>query len=239
MKRAKAVIEMKSTPITSMQQFDAHRLIPSSYSGNENDVLSRIADDGNHLSGILALERVTNNSLAAENNVPSGIDVRELVFDIPFHQVINETFLNANPQGSRFNGATRGAWYAGFCLETSQAEVAWRKTVELAEIDYFHESTTYHDYIADFSGQYHDIRKGKHFKKYLTPDSYVESQLLAYTLLAEGSSGIVHPSVRHRGGTCISCFRPALVFNVRKSACYRFTWASADKEPHIELEAQQ
>jgi RES domain len=31
-----------------------------------------------------------------------------------------------------------------------------------------------------------------------------------------GSAGVVYPSVRQSGGTCIVCFRPALVNNVRK-----------------------
>ena len=50
------------------------------------------------------------------------------------------------------------------------------------------------------------------------------SQLLAERLLREGALGVVYPSVRHDGGTCVACFRPALVMNVRKGRTYRFTW---------------
>jgi hypothetical protein len=32
------------------------------------------------------------------------------------------------------------------------------------------------------------------------------------------TAGIVYPSARHKGGTCIACFRPALVTHVRKGA---------------------
>jgi hypothetical protein len=39
-----------------------------------------------------------------------------------------------------------------------------------------------------------------------------------------GSLGVVYPSVRHQGGTCLACFRPALVTNVRRGKAYRFTW---------------
>jgi hypothetical protein len=39
-----------------------------------------------------------------------------------------------------------------------------------------------------------------------------------------GALGVVYPSVRRRGGTCLACFRPALVANVRKGATYRFVW---------------
>ena len=41
--------------------------------------------------------------------------------------------------------------------------------------------------------------------------------------------GIVYPSVRRPKGTCLACFRPALVMNVRKDKTYRFTWNKAGK----------
>jgi hypothetical protein len=47
---------------------------------------------------------------------------------------------------------------------------------------------------------------------------------LAENLLAAGSLGIVYPSVREPGGTCLACFRPALVMNVAKGASYRLRW---------------
>ena len=56
------------------------------------------------------------------------------------------------------------------------------------------------------------------------PDSYVASQALAQQMLEAGSLGVIYPSVRHRGGTCIACFRPAVVMNVRKDKTFRFVW---------------
>jgi hypothetical protein len=41
--------------------------------------------------------------------------------------------------------------------------------------------------------------------------------------------GIVYPSVRRAKGTCLACFRPALVMNVRKDQTYRFSWNKAGK----------
>ena len=114
-------------------------------------------------------------------------------------------------------------------------KVAWHKSVELAEIDWMEESVTYDDYLADFGGEYHDIRGDATYEKCLDPDSYVESQMLAEALLGERASGIIYPSVRHNDGVCLACFRPALVSNVRKSARYRFTWTGSP-EPEIEFE---
>jgi RES domain len=67
----------------------------------------------------------------------------------------------------------------------------------------------------------------------LDPDSYVQSQALAERLLGAGSLGIVYPSVRRPRGTCLACFRPALVVNVRKGTTYRFRW-SGDRIPTID-----
>jgi hypothetical protein len=43
----------------------------------------------------------------------------------------------------------------------------------------------------------------------------------------------VYPSVRRANGTCLACFRPALVTNVRRDATYRFTWSGAGADPEI------
>lgn len=210
-------------------------MIPSKYSENGDSVLVRIADDDDHLQSIFDLDHATNDRLLAENDLLPGIGVDELVFSVPSYRIINAAFTHAHPLGSRFNGPDRGAWYAGFELETSQAEVAWHKSLELAEIDWLNESVTYDDYLADFGGEYHDIRGDDNFSDCLSADSYVASQGLADRLLAENSPGVIYPSVRHAGGDCLACFRPALVGNVRKSARYRFTW-TGKPEPEIKLE---
>jgi len=71
------------------------------------------------------------------------------------------------------------------------------------------------------------------FEKCLDRDSYKESQRLASELLEEGSPGIVYPSVRHQGGTCIACFRPALVNNVRKGSSISITFENAFAVPEF------
>ena len=190
-------------------------------------MLARIADDDAHLSALVELDRATDESATAEDDRLAGIGIDELVFGVPDARIVNAAFTHAHPLGSRFNGPDRGAWYAGFELATAQAEIAWRKTVELLEVGWLDESVTYDDYLADFGGAFHDIRADAAFGKCLDPASYVDSQSLAETLLGQRSSGIVYPSVRRAGGTCLVCFRPALVGNVRRSARYRVTWAGS------------
>jgi RES domain-containing protein len=218
-----------------VRHHDTHRLIPSKYSDGGASVLARIADDGADLADIFDLDNATNDRLMAENNLLPGIGIHELVFGIPHFRIVNAAFCHAHPLGSRFNGPDRGAWYAAFGLKTAQAEVAFHKSVELAEIDWREqESVTYDDYLADFSAELHDLRAAAQFAACLAPDSYVASQQLTQQLLDAGSLGVVYPSVRRDRGTCVACFRPALVMNVRKARTYRYVW-NGRAEPKISV----
>lgn len=214
----------QSPPLTLVRQFDTHRLVPSRHVPRGDSVLTLIADDDAHLQALFELDAATNDRLIAEGGGALAIGPEELVAGVPHANVVNAAFCHPHPLGARFNGPDRGAWYAAFALETSQAEVAFHKAVQLAEIGRFDDAVTYDDYQADFSAVFHDLRGRRGFREALDPASYVASQALAESLLAAGSLGVVYPSVRHEGGTCVACFRPALVGNVRRGRTYRFTW---------------
>ena len=216
-------------PVHSVRQYDTHRLIPSKYNPDFESVLARIADNDQHLRDLFDLDQATNERLWGENGLLPGIGSHELVFGVPNYRIVNAAFTHAHPLGSRFNGPDRGAWYAAFAVETSQAEVAFHKSTEYAEIGRFEDSVTYDDYLADFSGDFHDLRQSSKFTRILDPNSYVDSQALAQRLLEDASLGVVYRSVRHARGTCIACFRPALVGNVRKDRRYRFTWKGSPR----------
>jgi RES domain len=95
------------------------------------------------------------------------------------------------------------------------------------------EAFLYSDFLADSRAEFHDIRDSTRFTKCLDPNSYTTSQKLAHELLDVGSAGVVYPSVRHSGGTCISCFRPALVNNVHKGGQISVEFENAFASPVI------
>ena len=226
---------MPRPPVRLVRQLDTHRLIPSQHLPHGDSVLVGIADDDAHLQAIFELDAATNDRMLAEHQRLPGIGVEELVFGVPYATVINASFCHANPLGARFSGPDRGAWYAAFEIATSQAEVGFHKAVQLAEIGRFEETVTYDDYLADFSASFHDLRRATGFRGCMDPDSYVAAQALAEDLLGAGSLGVVYPSVRHPGGTCVACFRPAVVGNVRREKTYRFTW-DGGQEPLVTVE---
>jgi RES domain-containing protein len=210
-------------PTSLVRQYDTHRLIPAKYSEREESVLARLADSDRDLQNIFDLDGATNDRLLAEHAPLPGISIHELVFGVPYYRIVNAAFCHAHPLGSRFNAPDRGAWYAAFELDTAQAEVAYHKWRELLEVNWLEEEVTYDEYLADFSAEFHDIRGGG-FLICLDPESYVASQELAEQLLEAGSLGVVYPSVRKPDGTCLACFRPALVTNVRQGRAYLFRW---------------
>jgi hypothetical protein len=115
---------------------------------------------------------------------------------VAYAHIVNAAFTHAQPTGSRFNSADRGAWYAAFELGTAQAEIAFHKAQELLEIGWREpEIFVFRDYLADFRADFHDIRDDGHYAACLDPNSYANSQKLASELVASGSAGTVYPSV--------------------------------------------
>jgi hypothetical protein len=201
--------------ISTVRRDGTHRLIPSRH--GDRSVLERLIDRADLLPDLFELEGATNDRLLGEAGVLPGISVHELLYGIPYAHIVNAAFCHAHPLGSRFNGPGRGAWYAAFELDTARAEVTFHKREELREIGWTDPETfTYDDYLADFRADFHDIRGDVSYAACIDPKSHAASQRLAASLLAAGSSGVIYASPRRARGTCLACFRPALVTNVRK-----------------------
>jgi RES domain-containing protein len=221
--------------IPSLQEFNRegmHRLIPSEYSGGET-VLKEISNDAAMLADILLLDGATDDGIKGEQRGLSGISNVELVYGIPNAQIIRAAFLHTNQFGSRFNDATRGAWYAAYRLETSLAEATYHKARNLAEMVVpelpqqrpGEQLSEYDDWLADFHLTFHVLDPAEEYSEYLLPEPvpfcYAASQQLARQLIDRQSNGILYPSVRHKGGSCLVCFRPPLVYNPRLDARYQ------------------
>ena len=219
-------------PTRYIDQRDTHRLIPAQYADGGISVLARLTDDDETLDGIFELDNATNDRLLAESRLDPGIDERELVFGIPSYRIINAAFCHPSPEGSRFASSDRSAWYASFELETSQAEVAYHRQLWLQETKWEQEERSdYLDYLADFRAEFHDLRETPDHADCLSPTSYAASQTLGAQLLELGSAGIVYPCVRRRAGTCLACFRPVLVTNVRKGYIYTIIFSDYRSSP--------
>ena len=221
---------MKSSKQIKVERDRTHRLIPYRYSDRGRPILNLLAqDDDDLLSDLTELEGATNDRLLGESGRLPGVSAIELVSGFRLAHIVNASFTRAHPFGGRFNSAERGAWYAAFEMQTAQTEVAFHRATELKEVGWKAEEVSpYIDYLADFRHEFHDIRGDPDFADCLDPNSYTAPQALGLKLLTSGSAGIVYPSVRHRNGVCIVCFRPPLVLNVREGPMVTFTFVDAE-----------
>ncbi|MBB5058906.1 RES domain-containing protein [Granulicella aggregans] len=225
-------IAVASPPLQPFRKRGVHRLIPSKFSEG-GTVLADVADDESMLADMMLLDGATNDRIQGEHHGLSGITPFELVYGIPNAHIVRAAYLHPNPFGSRFNDASRGAWYAAIKLETSLAEVIWHRGEHLGEIVVpelpderpDHELSEYDDWQADFNTAFHSLEPLEAYEDCLqhgpVPQCYVIPQALARKLLSDRSNGIIYPSVRHAGGTCVVCFRPALVYNPRRTGRYQ------------------
>ena len=218
---------MALPPTVDLAQRDTVRLIST---GRLKDpVLLPLAANHGVLEDLAELESVTNGRLQAQEVGLRDLHPRELVFGRAGHTFINAAFTHTRPGGNRFNGEGRGAWYCGFSAETALGEVSYHLTRELAAIGRFENVTDYAELIADFFARFHDLRRLDHADELaLQVDpaiGYPAGQALAARLRQEAdSNGIVYPSVRHAGGTCLAAFRPDLVQNLRQGGIWRIEW---------------
>jgi RES domain-containing protein len=215
-----------------------HRLIPAKYTAGES-VLEDLALPAHTLADLSELDAATNERKIAERGGNVAIGPGELLYGVPEAHIVNAAFAHPGPAGGRFNDSHRGAWYAGTALETSVREVAYHKQRFLRDARIGERLTfEYQDFLADFAGRYHFLDR-RELRSCLraepVPECYRAGQVLAASLLHAGSEGIVYPSVRHRGGTCVACFRPALVFHPRRGRAYRLSAQSDD--PRVSWEA--
>lgn len=212
-------------------QRGTHRLIPTAYA--TESVLESLHLPAEVINDLTELDAATNERKIAERGGNAAISPGELLYGVPEAHIVNAAFTHPGPFGGRFNDSRRGAWYAGIELETSIAEVAFHKRRFLKDGRISERmSFDYADFLADFSGHFHflDDADRQCLQPEPIPQCYAPSQALANSLLYSGSSGIVYPSVRRLGGTCISCFRPALVFHPRRGKGYTIKIAAEGDE---------
>lgn len=193
-------------------------------------MLSAAAGDAKELEELLLLDGATDDRVQGEQRGAIGISTFELVYGIPNAHVVNAAYTHRSESGGRFNDFTRGAWYAADVQEASIAEVVYHKSRRLSDIIVpgvpnqrpQRDVSTYDDWLADFQAEFHVLDPPENFSEFLKPEPvpqcYATSQALARELLDSGSNGLVYPSVRYKGSRCIVCFRPALVYNPRRSA---------------------
>lgn len=191
-------------------------------------VLTPLADTPDELDLLAEIEGATSARLIAEERGFGALSADELVHGVPHARFINASFAYAKPRAAmRFSPPTRGAWYAALAVETCIAEVGFHLTQALADAGDFNAVVEYGEMLASMAGLFVDLR-GNSNHPALDPDpatGYPAGNAVAASARAEGHNGIVYPSVRHAGGTCIAALWPNVVQSVVQGAMVRLIWS--------------
>lgn len=201
-------------------------------------VMAPLSDSQDELDLLAEIESATSGRLIAEERGSAGLSAAELVHGVPHAKFINASFAYAKPRApNRFNPAERGAWYAALAAEICIAEVGFHMTKALADAGDFNTTIEYVEMLASMAGVFLDLRQLPDHPS-LDPNpsaGYAAGNVLAASARASGQNGIIYPSVRHHGGTCIAALWPNVVQSVVQGAMYRLVWSGS---PQFSVEAR-
>ena len=185
-------------------------------------------------AALAEIEGATSERLLAEQRGSEGFGRGEFVHGVPYANFVNAAFAYWKPREmNRFN-STRGAWYAALDVETCIREVAYHMTEFLMRSGQLTGVVDYAEMFASMAGEFVDLRQAPRHPC-LDPDpaaGYPIGNAIADAARAQGLNGVIYPSVRRPGGTCIAALRPHAVQSVAPGAVYRFAW-SGGQEPAI------
>jgi len=180
------------------------------------------------LAALEQIEGATSGRLRAQATGAERLDRRELVYGVAHAHFINAAFAYFMPRSlNRFSGPGRGAWYAALARDTCVAEVAFHMERELANIADFNATVDYAELYASFISDFVDLREARPRPDFLDPDpdkSYSAGNAFADAVRGAGHYGIVYPSARHAGGTCLVALVPHAVQSVAQGAVIRLAW---------------
>ena len=188
-----------SRAVRLIRQRDTHRLIPSKYR-RADSVLARIADDDERPARDLRARAGDQRSPAGRapavaRHRPARARLRRAV--LPRHQ--RRVLPSASARRALQRPGPRRV-VRGLRAADGAGRGRLSRVVELAEIGWHaDEIATYDDYLADFSGEFHDLRGDRRFAPASIPTATSRRRRSASGCSTRGSLGVVYPSVRHAG----------------------------------------
>ncbi len=186
------------------------------------------------VAALAEIEGATSARLVAEARGTEGVGREEFVYGVPYAAFINAAFAYSKPlEPNRFN-ASRGAWYSALEVKTCMREVAYHMADFLEKSGQYKGVVEYAELFASMAGEFVDLRNvGAHPSLHPDPAiGYPAGNAIADAAVARGLNGVIYPSVRRAGGTCLAALRPHAVQSVAPGAVYRFEW-SGSPEPAI------
>lgn len=163
--------------------------------------------DAADLDVVFEIEALGNPRLRQEAGELSLVPAEHRISG-PGTTPIMSAFTHLNPEGSRFSDGTWGVYYAANDLDTAVAEVGHHRARFLARTAEPAIDIDLRCYRVPVRATLVDLRGRRARADVLDPAGYAASQAFGRARRDAGDAGIVHPSVRRRGGECVALFTP-------------------------------
>lgn len=215
----------REPPLRHLLWRQAQRIVPSRYPPIQ--LFERLADDPGEWETLAEIEALTNPRVRDEIGEIRLVPVEQRVSG-PGASWVMASFTHVSPRGSRFSDGSYGVYYAARELATAIAETTFH-------MGRFYAATADPPHAEDMrvlsgriDAELHDLRSGAPaWAACLDPDDYTASRDLGRRLRASGSNGVVYPSARRHGGTCVGAFRPRAVGIPSQGRHLQYHWDGA------------
>jgi hypothetical protein len=200
------VSEATALPIAPVEWKGAVRIIRSAYP--PIDLFEDIADPADWPLLISAEQKTNPRIMETIGNIDLVPPERRVAGSGASYLMAPFTHVSTD-RPSRFSDGRYGVLYVGDQFKTALFETIHHHARFMAATGQSPGWTSqFREIILDVSAHLHDLRPGASGHPALDPDSYAASQALGCALKADGSNGIVYPSVRYPPGQCVGLFYP-------------------------------
>lgn len=199
----------------------AYRIVPTRFPSIY--LYDRVANQED-FDALNQLEAMTNPRLRDEIGELALVPAEERLFGEGCGPIM-AAFTHLNPAGSRFSNGSYGVFYAAKERDTAIAETRHHSALFLQATK---ENPIYLQmrlYQVNVQGAVVDLHTyAKKHADIFAPDSYSASQAVGKKIRDAGSNGIVYPSVRHKGGSCVASFKTRILKNCRHASYLEYHW---------------
>lgn len=198
---------------------ETSRLIPSIY---PPVTLFDWAESAEELEMIAALEGLTNDRLMNEIGNLNLVNKKDWVGG-PGATPLMAAFTHTG--ASRFSDGSFGIYYAGETLQTAIAETKFHREIFYSASNEAATRIQMREYVAKVKKELLDVRDYQE-EDIFNPDinTYPVSQRFGLEVRGQGEWGIIYPSVRDEGSSCVAVFRPPAL-SIPKPGCHlEYIW---------------
>ncbi len=170
------------------------------------------------------LEAMTNSRLRDEAGELALVPKDQRLFG-PGCGPIMAAFTHLNPAGSRFSDGSYGVFYAARERAAAIAETRYHSTLFLQATREAAIHLQMRLYQVRVKGEVVDLQA--YCKKHpdiLAPESYAAAQVAGNKVRASGANGLIYPSVRYSGGSCVAAFRTGILKDCRHASYLEYHW---------------